>query len=231
MNYLWEILLQAGEQGVERAKLHFRAADTYSPYIELSEEFLNIVRLSEPYVVEINPYYRFLSVFKNIFHPELSDYPELRKGLFQILVHQLGESDLKMGMTREEYYKKMLGREISQGIYGKDMAEAFGLFDKNEKEILLQGMLTMYRTGDNLTLFRHIMCALIPNCIVYHSNDDPYEILVYIGRKESGELNRKVEFIQRQFVGMRYHVDLYYEYHFGIIGIEDAMSVGEIAIC
>lgn len=231
MNYLWEILLQAKEQGIKREKLQFKAADTYSPYIELSEEFLNVTRLSEPYTVEINPYYRFLPVFKNLFHPELLDYPELRKGLFQILIHQLGESDLKMGMTREEYYKKMLGREITQGIYGSDMAEDFQLFDKREREILLQGMLTLYRTGDNLTLFRHIMCGLIPNCIVYHSNEDPYEILVYIGRKESGELRRKVEFLLNQFVGIRYRVDLYYEYHFGIIGIEDAMSVGEIAIC
>ena len=43
----------------------------------------------------------------------------------------------------------------------------------------------MYRTGDSMELFRKVMTALIPNCIVYNSNDNPYEILVYIGRRKT----------------------------------------------
>jgi len=231
MNYLWEIMLQAKAQGIEAKEIDFRPAKIYSPYMELSEMFLNKTVLEEPCTVELNPHYRFHSVFKDMFHPELKDYPDLRRGLFQLLIEELAQNDLKKGMTREEYYKKLLGRALKDGIYGAEAADAFALFEGEEREILLEGILTLYRVGDNLSLFRHVMCALISGCIVYNSNDQPYEILIYIGKKKSESLEKKVSFIISQFVGIRYHVDIYYEYHFGIIGIEDTMSIGEIAIC
>lgn len=231
MNYLWEIMLQAGAQGIEEERINFIVARKYSPYMELSEEFLNLTRLEEPYKVEINPYYRFNRIFQSMFHPDLRDYSSLRNGLFQLLIHELAENDLKMGMTREEYYKKLLRRALEDGIYGKEATEAFALFQGKERESLLQGMLTLYREGESIALFRQVICALISRCIVYNSNKDPYEILVYIGKKKSENLKRKVAFIIHQFVNIRYHVDIYYEYHFGIIGIEETMSIGEIAIC
>lgn len=231
MNYLWEILLQAKAQGIKKEEIVFRPARRYSPYMELSEEYLNINALDEPCVVELNPNYRFHRIFGELYHPDVEDYPELREGLFRLLMHQLGENDIRMGMTREEYYKKLLGTALAEGVYGEESAKAFGLFLGEDREVLLEGMLTMYRTGDSMELFRKVMTALIPNCIVYNSNDNPYEILVYIGRRKNEALERKVNFLLDQFVNLRYQVELYYEYHFGIIGIEETMRVGEIAIC
>lgn len=231
MNYLWEIMLQAKAQEIEPKEIRFKNAPKCSPYMELSEDFLNTVRLEAPYEVELNPFYRFQPVFQYMFHPDLKDYPTLRKGLFQLFMHQLSESDLKMGMTREEYYKKLLSDAIKSHVYGEEAAKDFALFEGKEREILLEGMLTLLRVGDSLALFRRVMCALTSNCIVYNSNDDPYEILVFIGQKKSEKLERKTAFVIDQFVNIRYHVDLYYEYHFGIIGIGETMSIGEIAIC
>ncbi|MDE5910288.1 MAG: hypothetical protein K2H52_16375 [Lachnospiraceae bacterium] len=231
MNYLWEIMLAAKEQGISEDEINFKVARKYSPYMELSEEFLNKVKLEEPYTVEINPYYRFQPIFQYMFHPDLEDDPSLRSGLFQLLMHQLAENDLKMGMTREEYYKKLLGEAISGQVYGREATDAFTLFTGKERETLLEGMLMLYRTGESLTLFRHVMCALISDCIVYNSNEDPFQILIYIGKKKTEELERKNEFIIKQFLGIQYQADLYYEYHFGIIGIGETMEVGEIAIC
>ena len=231
MNYLWEILLQAKAQGIEREDICFRQARSYSPYIELSEEFLNITKLEEPCLVEINPNYRFQQVFQELCHPDVRDYPALRAGLFQLLLHQIGENDIRAGMTREEYYKKILGRAFVDGDYGAENKEVYLLFQGNEREILLEGLLTLYREGDSIDLFRRVMMALIPRCIVYASNDDPYEILVYVGARQREELEKKVNFVIGQFLNIRYQPELYYEYHFGIIGMEETMQVGEIAIC
>ena len=55
MNYLWEILLQAKAQGIKKEDIRFRQARSYSPYIELAEEFLNITKLEEPCLAELNP--------------------------------------------------------------------------------------------------------------------------------------------------------------------------------
>lgn len=230
MNYLWEILLQAKEQGIGEENIRFCPARSYSPYMELAEEYLNISRLEEPCQVEINPNYRFHKVFKELFHPDVAEYPALRKGLFQLLLHQLGENDIRAGMTREEYYKKLLGTAFMRGDYGTDNAETYRLFQGQERETLLEGLLTLYREGDSITLFRHMMTALIPRCIVYGSNDDPYELLVYIGGKKKDVLERKVQFVLKQFMNIRYRAELYYEYHFGIIGMEETMQVDEIAI-
>lgn len=231
MNYLWEILLQAKEQGIAKKEIEFHPAQSFSPYMELAEEFMNMTSLPEPCVIEINPQYRFHRIFNQMFHPDVEDYPKLREGLFRLLMHQLGDNDIRMGMTREEYYKKLLGTALAEGIYGEESATAYMLFRGEDREVLLEGMLTMYRTGDSMELFRRVITALIPNCIVYSSNDNPYKIPVYIGRRKNGMLERKVRFILEQFVNIRYQVELYYEYHFGIIGIEETMCIGEIAIC
>ncbi len=231
MNYLWEILLQAKKQGIDSGSILFRPARSYSPYMELSEECLNVTGLEEPYLVEINPDYRFHAVFQGMFHPNITDYPALREGLFRLLLHQLGENDIRMGMTKEEYYKKLLGTAFLRGVYGQEYAAAFGLFGVEEREILSEGILSLYRTGDSVELFRRMMSALIPNCIVYGSNDDPYEILVYIGSKNNGETEQKIRFIMEHFLNIRYRAELYYEYHFGIIGMEETMVVDGIAIC
>lgn len=231
MNYLWEILLQAKAQGITPENIRFRQARSYSPYTELAEECLNITRLEEPCLVELNPNYRFQSVFQELFHPDVTAYPALREGLFQLLMHQIGENDIRAGMTREEYYKKMLGRAFADGVYGIEKKEAYLLFCGREREILLEGILTLYREGDSIELFRRVMTALIPRCIVYGSNDDPYEILIYVGARQTEELEKKVNFIIGQFLHIRYRPELYYVYHFGIIGMEETMRVDEIAIC
>ena len=44
-------------------------------------------------------------------------------------------------------------------------------------------------------------------------------------------MEKKVNFVIGQFLNIRYRPELYYEYHFGIIGMEETMQVGEIAIC
>lgn len=230
MNYLWEILLQAKEQGIEESEVSFCPAHSYSPYMELSEECLNITQLPEPYTVEINPHYRFHQVFKDLFHPDVTDYPALRMGLFQLLIHQLGENDIRMGMTKEEYYKKLLKSAFIRGDYGEENKRAFALFQGVDREILLEGLLTMYREGDSVELFRRVMTALVSNCVVYENNDNPYEILVYIGKRKGETLECKVQFLLKQFVNIRYSVELYYEYHFGIIGMEETMYIDEIAI-
>ncbi len=231
MNYLWEVLLQAKKQGIGKNRLQFTLPERFSPYQELSREYLNVTRLEEPCQIEINPYYRFLSVFKWINHPDLEEFYDIRKGLFQLLIHQLGENDIKMGMTREEYLKKILCMDLEEGIYGKEKKEEFALFIKKEKEILLGGILNLYRTGDSLTLFKRIFCTLFKSCIVYENQDEVFLLMIYIGQKESEILRKKVNFLLDFFLGIQYRTEIYYEYHFGIIDVEETMCIDEITIC
>ena len=105
------------------------------------------------------------------------------------------------------------------------------MLDGDEREIVLSGLLRQYQTGSSLDIFKDMMEALILDNIVYQSNENFYEILVYIGIKKEKQITTKVEFLVKMFVGLPYHVDFYYEHHFGIIDVEPTMKIGEIALC
>ena len=59
MNYLWEVMLKAKEQGISKESIRFLVARNYSAYMEVSNIFLNQEELEEEIQIEINPYYRF----------------------------------------------------------------------------------------------------------------------------------------------------------------------------
>ena len=134
-------------------------------------------------------------------------------------------------MTREEYYKKLLYEDFMGDAFGSDAREAIALFSRDEREFILSGLLKQYETGSSLDIFKDMMETLIPNNIVYLSSQNSFELLVYIGWKKDKVLEDKMRFLIKMFVEIPYHVEIYYEYHFGIMGMEETMSMDEIILC
>lgn len=231
MNYLWETLLQSKRQGIPRKKLRYKIARNYSAYIEISNACLNQEEIGPDKIVEVNPYYRFYDIFKDMYVPEMKEFPKLRECLFHLVIHQLAKNDLFSGMTKFEYYKKLLYSDIMDGCFGEAAQSAMSLFSQEEHEIILSGLLRQYETGSSLDLFGDMMQALIKNNIVYHNKENPCEILIYIGQKKEKQLEQKMDFLIKMFVDIPYVTELYYEHHFGIIGIEETMLINEITLC
>ena len=73
--------------------------------------------------------------------------------------------------------------------------------------------------------------SLISNNIIYRSNDRPHKLMIFIGQKQTRTLEEKINFLIRIFLEIPFHAELFYEYHFGILGVEDTMMIGEIALC
>jgi hypothetical protein len=48
--------------------------------------------------------------------------------------------------------------------------------------------------------------------------------------KKTDELEQRLQFLIELFLDIQYRVEIYYEYHFGIIGMEDTMQIDEIAL-
>lgn len=230
MNYLWQYLLNAKEQGIDKDLIQFRPARSYSPYMELSQEEINNTEIDPDQLVEINPYYRFYTIFKNIFSPDIEEYEELRLGLFQLIVHMIGQEDLKQGMNRGEYYKKFLYRDIFMECYGKDVKDTMVLFNTAQHHVLLSGVLKLYSVGANLDLLKEVITKLFSNSIVYHNSYYKDEVLVYIGAKKSKDLDKKVSLVLKLFADLKYSIELYYQYHFAILGVGGTCIMDEIAI-
>lgn len=231
MNYLWEVMLKAEGQGAEKEAIRFVTAKNYSAYMEVSEAFLNQEKLEEGLRVEVNPYYRFFDIFKDLYHPEMKEFLSLRESLSNLIFHVLAENDCVSGMTREEYYKKLLYQDLRHGDFGKTASEAIELFDKEEREVILSGLLRQYQTGSSLDIFKDMVEELFSEAIIYHSNENFYEILMFVGEKKEKRITSKVNFLVEMFVDLPYHMDIYYEYHFGILGVEATMKIDEIALC
>ena len=72
--------------------------------------------------------------------------------------------------------------------------------------------------------------SLVEDSIVYHNNDCPDEILIYTGMEKNEKTEQRIRCLTELFLDIRYHVEIYYEHHFGIIGINDTMHIDEIAM-
>ena len=191
---------------------------------------MNQEELQGEKVVGVNTYCRFYSIFKHMYQPDQKEFPYLRNSLTNLILHLLAENDARRGMTKEEYYKKLLIRDIQTGVFGKEAIQVFAHMEKEEQDKLMSGWLRSYRTGSSLAIFIDMIHSLIDNSIVYHNNDFPEELLVYTSSRKTDELEQRLQFLIELFLDIQYRVEIYYEYHFGIIGMEDTMQIDEIAL-
>lgn len=236
MRYLWEVLLAAGAEQIPEEKLRFVHAPSGSGYMELSLPCLNQTWLERDtqmgdVSIGINTYYRFYDIFHGMFPPDSIDFPALRESLTNLSLHMLAQNDIRMGMTREDYYKRLLAKEILEGCFGETAIRVFLDMDREEQEILLGGWLNSFRAGSALTIFLDMVHNLVADSIVYHNNEYPDEVLVYTGLQMERKLEQRIQFLIDTFLDIRYHVQIFYEYHFGIIGVEETMQIDEITLC
>lgn len=236
MRYLWEVLLAAGMEQIPEEKLRFVHAPLGSGYMELSLPCLNQTWLEEDgqpgdVAIGVNTYYRFYDTFHDMFPPNPTDFPALRESLTNLSLHMLARNDVRRGMTREDYHKRLLAKEILEGGFGGTAKSVFLSMDRMEQEKLLGGWLSIFQTGSALPTFLDMVHGLVADSIVYHNNEYPDEILIYTGLKQERSLEQRIRFLIDTFLDIRYHVDIFYEYHFGIIGVEETMQIDEIAIC
>ena len=230
MRYLWETVLEAQKEKRSLNSIRYVPAPHGSPYMEMALECLNQEELDEKKALEVNTYYRFYSIFKNLYSPTQWEFLSIRESLTNLILHTLAENDVKKGMTREEYYKKMLISDIENGVCGEDVRIVFMRLEREEQEILLGGWLRSYRLGTSQSIFIDMVSDLIDDSIVYNNNDNPDELLIYTGLKYTSAVEQKIRCLMNLFLDMRYQVDIFYEYHFGIIEIEGTMVIDEIAI-
>ena len=230
MRELWEIVLEAKKEQIPLKNLRFVHEGKGSAYMELSLPFMNQEELQGEKVIGVNTYCRFYSIFKHMYQPDQKEFPYLRNSLTNLILHLLAENDARRGMTKEEYYKKLLIRDIQSGVFGKEAIQVFAHMEKEEQDKLMSGWLRSYRTGSSLAIFIDMVHSLIDNSIVYHNNDFPEELLVYTSSKTTDELEQRLQFLIELFLDIQYRVEIYYEYHFGIIGMEDTMQIDEIAL-
>lgn len=93
--YWYELFMGSYVEG-KRARspgknIRFQVSRAFSPYMEVSCPCLNQDTLEDIPVIEVNPYYRFYSIFKDLCHPEMKEFSQARESLINLFLHQLAE--------------------------------------------------------------------------------------------------------------------------------------------
>lgn len=229
MNYAWEVVLQAENNNIDRDALHFVEADNASPYMEVSVMDLN-QESPEDDRIEINPIYRLQDVFGTLFDKNIIGMEQTRGLFFDVCMHYVVQLDLREGLSREDYYCRLAADDIRNGRCGASAKESFPLFDETEQKTILRSYLQLLKTGNYLEEFRKVLIRLYPNAYIYENNEASYELLVYLGAYETETERRRANFLREMFLPMQEIVHWFYEHHFGIIGIDETMTMDEMVI-
>jgi hypothetical protein len=228
MNYVWDLVIKAHHAGIPIEKLTFIPAKVYSPYMELSNEHLNFKAI-EP-EIELNPYYRFYEIFKDLFDINNEEDRELRNVLFDVVIHFLTRIDLRQGMNKTEYYIRFILREIAGGSFGPVVRERFGLLNESEQNIVAENVYRLLLTGEMLYLLKDTMQKIFNNSTIYANYETTNELLFFIAC-EKNELNvEKLELIKELFLPLKFVTIIYWKDHFGIIGMDETMHMDHIAM-
>lgn len=230
MNYIWDILIKADKQKIHRKNVKFAKAKICSPYMEMAFDAINDTSLPEDKTIEVNECYRFYEIFKDLFNINLEESMELREVLLDILLHYLGEIDLKKGLCKTEFYKDFIMTDILNRVFGDELADNIHYFEKEECETLLNGLITLYKTGISLQLFNKVLRNVFTNSIVYSNKEKPKNIYIYLGEIYTKELNNKINVIVDTFLAIDMKPLIFWNQHFGILGLDNTMKNDEIVM-
>lgn len=234
MNFLWDIALRAKEQGFKEEELFFKQAEEYSPYFEQSFFCVNETKITSP-VIELNLLYRFTDIFQDILMQENSGFTKEEQEQFgayliDAALHFILYTDLRHGLTRREIYIREIEKELWEGIFCSGLSTDFRRIEREKRNRLASLALVQMETGSSLLLFRRALLVLYPNALLYQIKKDEKKLLLYIERKENETEKGKLRFAEEMFLPAGYDLQVFWHYHFGIIGVESAMQLDEIAL-
>ena len=229
MNYAWEAVLAARKKGFSEEELHFTEAVNPNPYLEVSEEDLNLPA-PEGERIAINPFYRLGTVFSALLDKNVEEMKETRALFLDICMHYLVELDLQEGLSREDYYYRLFQRDFMEGVYGEGFRKRFALFQGEEQKRIIRSYLHLLQSSNYLEEYRKAITSLYQGAFLYESQERPMELLVYLGVKETKEEQEKAAFLRELFLPMQEKVYYFYEHHFGIIGVGETMVLDEMVI-
>lgn len=228
MNYIWEVPIRAKHQQVDLSEVSFKLSQNFSPYLELSNELLNRKEVDKE--IEVNPYYRFFSIFKQLFSADYYKYDELRNVFFDLLLHFLAQVDIYQGMDKVEFYKKFIKRDIKNNALGNVVKDSFEYFTLAEINILLDSIYKFYSIGKHFFFLEETLKRIFNKINFYLKQHGNNEVILFINQAETEKNKAKLKIIKEIFLPLDYTMEVYWQDHFGIIGVEETMQINKIAI-
>ncbi|VYT64548.1 Uncharacterised protein [Roseburia intestinalis] len=229
MQYIWEVVLAAEKNGIREADLRYEVAEVRSPYLEVSFSDLN-TQTVEQTVVEVNPFYRFFDIFSEILDINQKGYEKTREIFVDTVFHYLALTDLRMGMSKKDYYLKFLAEELESGQFGSKAKAAIQLFSSYEKKYIVLAIMDVISSRNYREIFKWLFQEIYQDSIIYKSMDCANELYIYVGSAETQEERKRVQFLLDTFLPIGVRTEVFYQEHFGILEIEETMILDKVLL-
>lgn len=230
---IWNILYEAKKKKINPKNLKFHSRGNVSPYMELNFENMNYLELQKDGIneIHINPYYRYFDIFNTLLDVKQEEFIELRDIVFNNFCHFLGALELKKGLTREDYYLKLLEKELKDNCFGEQLKKEFyETFHEDEIKKVIVLILYNYRDGSSLEHFCKGVQKIFKNSIIYNFKEEDEDLIIFISNKKSEKNSKKIELLENLFLPIGIKTRVFWEHHFGIVGNEDTGSIDNIGI-
>ena len=230
MQYIWEVVLAAEKNGIREADLQYEVPEVRSPYLEVSFYDLN-TQTVEQTAVEVNPFYRFFDIFSGVLDINIpvlaaADQQDFVDAVF----HYLALTDLRMGMSRKDYYFKFLVEELESGQFGRKAKAAIQLFSSYEKKYIVLALMDVISSRNYREIFKWLFQEIYQDSIIYKSMDCANELYIYVGSAETQEERKRVQFLLDTFLPIGVRTEVFYQEHFGILEVEETMILDKVLL-
>lgn len=231
-NYLWYPLTNFVE--IDNCKLKFIVSQVISPYIELNMEDINKIdedSFLEEKIIDINPLLRFQELFFKLERTDLKDYnKEIKELLTNIIFHLIGRIDLYTGQNKKDIIVKEIVKDIKNGAFGKEIKNFFKSFKEYEKYIVADVLYSMYNQFGLIESFKKAFKLIFSDSIIYDNISSTTNLVIYLNYSRNKNNLNKVKVLKELFLPLGLEIDLFWINHFGVIGVNSTMRIGQIAV-
>ena len=229
MNCVWEVVLKAKKSGYGLEELRFINSQSPSPYTESSFDFLNSDTV-EDREVEINPLYRFATQLGEIFLPDVVGYENVRAMFLDVMLHYVAIWDLRSGGDKKELRAMYILNEIQEGRFLKSIRETLLDLELNKAKRIIFCLIDLYKCKDYITIFRKALKELYPKANLYIHSENLRKLILFTGVDKTKKDMERIEMLKELFLPISYETDIFWKYHFGIVGVKESMKIGKMAL-
>ena len=227
MNYAWEGHWRLTVQGF-KGELRFVPVCGSSPYTEIVQENINGQEIENP-EIKIKSAVSFCPEFSTMFDANLEGFEKQEKFSLTVLCIIWYRWIFARVCRNRSMRMDGLLRDLAEGVCGNWAAEAvrqFRQLGKDKLNSILRLVVRLYQCGSSVYLFKEAVLCIYPKAFIYTYNEGGREVLVYLGMKKTEEEQKRLEFLQGLFLSVDISMCLFWEHHFGIMGIDETMVMG-----
>ena len=221
--------IESTKSGYNLEDLRFINSENPSPYTESTFDFLN-ADMIENSIVEVNPLYRFANELGEVFLPDVKGYEKVREIFLDVIMHYIAVWDLRSGTDKKELRAMYILKEIEEGRFLKSIRKTLFSLDFEKSKRIVFCLLDLYECKDYITIFRKALRELYPKANLYIHSENLRKFTIFTGVDKTKEDMERMEMLKKLFLPISYETDVFWKYHFGIIGVDESMKIGKTAI-